>query len=434
MASLLRQVDRNDVRDVGWRGGDDDLNSLYEQLQHLSEQVRRRQPHIRGEESTKQALVVPFLSVLGYDVHDPTELQPEYIADFAKKRPGGPMEKVDYAIRKDGNPVIFIECKSVDADPRLHGGQLARYFNATPSVPIAIVTNGVRYMFFTDLEERNILSEQPFFQFNIFDFSANDVEVLESFGRARFDPATIRDRVEEIIYINKITGFIGEILRNPTESFTRFVLSELDLVSGKKLTARLVEKFVPTIRRAIQTSLLDMATRSIRDQVADKPEPTTTLISAVAAAPAAKNETTGPTPIIPKPTTATAGIVTTPEELEAFEIVKSICADSPLAAMAPVLFRDTAGYFNIYAGSVRKSFVRLYFSQRRKAITTKVLLARAAPLAHGFEVEAFQEGSRVFVNGPKDLHRLRPLLLVAYEEEVKRKDAGEGEPEAGSAN
>jgi hypothetical protein len=409
------------------------LNSLYEQLQHLSEQVRRRQPHIRGEESTKQALIVPFLSVLGYDVHDPTELQPEYIADFAKKRPGGPMEKVDYAIRKDGHPVIFIECKAVDCDPRLHGGQLARYFNATPSVPIAIVTNGVRYMFFTDLEERNILSEQPFFQFNVFDFSANDVEVLESFGRARFDPATIRDRVEEIIYINKITGFIGEILRNPTESFTRFVLSELDLVSGKKLTARLVEKFVPTIRRAIQTSLLDMATRSIREQVADKPEPASALISAVAAAPAAaplKNE--GAAPVAnTKPAATPAGVVTTPEELEAFEIVKLICADSPLAAMAPVLFRDTSGYFNIYAGSVRKSFVRLYFSQRRKAITTKVLLARAAPLAHGFEVEAFQEGSRVFVHGPKDLHRLRPLLLVAYEEEVKRKDSGEGEPEGG---
>ena len=285
---------------------------------------------------------MPFLSVLGYDVHDPTELQPEYIADFAKKRPGGPMEKVDYAIRKAGSPVIFIECKAVDSDPRSHGGQLARYFNATPSVPIAVVTNGVRYLFFTDLEEKNILSEQPFFQFNVFDFSANDVEVLESFGRARFDPATIRDRVEEIIYINKITGFIGEILRNPTESFTRFVLSELDLVSGKKLTARLVEKFVPTIRRAIQTSLLDMATRSIRDQVIDSSQSATTLISAVAAAPAAPASPGEPSGRISAPPVSTrvaaaAAVVTTPEELEAYEIVKAICADSPLAAVAPVL-------------------------------------------------------------------------------------------------
>jgi len=168
----------------------------------------------------------------------------------------------------------------------------------------------------------------------------------------------------------------------------------------------------------------------------DSGQSSTTLISAVAAAPVsppaapATNEGAAPTPTATRP--AAAGVVTTPEELEAYEIVKSICADSPLAAMAPVLYRDTAGYFNIYAGSVRKSFLRLYFGQRRKAITTKVLLARAAPLAHGFEVELFQEGCRVFVNGPKDLHRLRPLLLVAFEEEVKRKDAGEGEADPGA--
>jgi hypothetical protein len=125
----------------------------------------------------------------------------------------------------------------------------------------------VRYLFFTDLEEKNILSERPFFQFNIFDFTTNDAEVLESFGRARYDPATIRERVEEIIYAYKINAYIGEVLRSPSESFTRFVLSELNMFSGgKKLTAKLVEKFIPTIRRAVQTTLLDMATRSIREQ------------------------------------------------------------------------------------------------------------------------------------------------------------------------
>ena len=411
------------------------MTSFFEQLQRLAEQVRRRQPHIRGEESTKQALIVPFLSLLGYDVHDPTELQPEYIADFAKKRSGGPLEKVDYAIRRDGNPVIFIECKAVDAEPSTHSGQLARYFNATPSVPIAVITNGVRYLFFTDLEEKNILSERPFFQFNIFDFAASDAEMLESFGRTRYDPLTIRERVEEIIYASKINAYIGEVLRSPSESFTRFVLSELELFTGgKKLTAKVVEKFVPTVRRAIQTTLLDMATRSIREQAdADNSAVTPPAVAAApvstpaAAAPvrdAAATSQSGAT--VPG-----AGVVTTAEELEAFEIVKLICADSPLAAMGTVQYRDTAGYFAINAGSVKKSFVRLYFNGRRKSITTKVPIARASLLAHGFETEASQDGSRVYVSGPKDLHRLRPLLLVAYEEEIKRKDSGDGESEAG---
>jgi hypothetical protein len=85
--------------------------------------------------------------------------------------------------------------------------------------------------------------------------------------------------------------------------------------------------------------------------------------------------------------------------------------------------RDTSQWFTISAGSPRKWFVRLYYNQKRKSITTKIAHARAVPLAPGFEVEAFQDGSRVYITTNKDLHRLRPLLLLAFEEEVKRKDA-----------
>jgi hypothetical protein len=407
------------------------LSTFHEQLQRLSEQARKRQPHIRGEESTKQSLVVPFLSVLGYDVHDPTEFVPEFVADFTKRRASGPAEKVDYAIHRDGVPVLFIECKSVDSDPSHHTGQLARYFNATPSVPIAVVTNGVRYVFFTDLEERNILSERPFFQFDIFNFSENDADVLDTFSRTRYDPQTIRERVDEIIYTNKIIAFTGDILRNPSESFTRFVLSQIDLFSGKRLTAGIVEKFIPTVRRAVQASLLDMATRSIRGHVADAD--TSNTEPAPVPVPKAASATTGPTVTepapVPVPKAAPAPIVTTAEELEAFEIIKGICADSSMSARAPVVSRDTATWFTISAISPRKWFARLYFNQKKKSIVTKVPQSQAALLAPGFEVEAFQEYSRVYVGSPKDIHRLRPLILLAYEDEIKRQDAPEGEGE-----
>ncbi len=411
------------------------MSTFHEQLQRLAEQVRKRQPHIRGEESTKQSLVVPFLSVLGYDVHDPTEFVPEYIADFAKRRPGGPSEKVDYAIHREGVPVLFVECKSVDSNPSQHNGQLARYFNATPSVPIAIVTNGVRYVFFTDLEERNILSDRPFFQFDISSFSENDADVLETFSRARYDPQTIRDQVEEIIYTNKIIAFTGEILRNPSESFTRFVLSELDLVSGKKLTAKVIEKFIPTVRRAVQASLLDMATRSIRDHVSDADTSNAGPPGTETGVPTSKAAFANSGPIVtdatpaPVPKATSVPIVTTPEEIEAFEIVKGICADSPMSARAPVVSRDTANWFTISAISPRKWFARLFFNQKKKSIVTKVPQAQAALLAPGFEVEVFQEWSRVYIGAPKDLHRLRPLILLAYEDEVKRRDTPEGESE-----
>ncbi|MBK8265294.1 MAG: type I restriction enzyme HsdR N-terminal domain-containing protein [Nannocystis sp.] len=190
------------------------------------------------------------------------------MADFAKKRSGGPAEKVDYAIRLAGAPVIFVECKAADVELSSHGGQLARYFNSTPSCPVAILTNGVRYQFFTDLEEKNILSARPFFEFNVLSFATAETELLEAFTRDRFDPSCVREQAEEIIYTSKISGYISSMLRNPPESLTRFVLGELGVFAGRKVTAKVIEKFTPTIRRAIQAALLDMATRSIKEQSA----------------------------------------------------------------------------------------------------------------------------------------------------------------------
>ncbi|MBZ5713996.1 type I restriction enzyme HsdR N-terminal domain-containing protein [Nannocystis pusilla] len=248
------------------------MAAFHDQFLKLAEQIRRRLPHVHGEESTKQALILPFIGALGYDIYDPTEIRPEYVADFAKKRPGGPAEKVDYAIHLGGTPVIFVECKSADVALHNFSGQLARYFNATPACPVAVLTNGVKYMFFTDLEEKNILGEKPFFEFDVLSFTEADVEVLETFSRERFNPGGVREQAEEIIYTSKISGYMGSILRNPPESFTRFVLGELSVFAGKRLTPRVIEKFTPTIKRAIQATLLDMATRSIKDQAEPRAE------------------------------------------------------------------------------------------------------------------------------------------------------------------
>ncbi len=390
--------------------------ALLENIRRLSEQVRRRQPHIRGEESTKTSLILPFLEALGYDFHDPTEVLPEYIADFAKKRPGGPLEKVDYAIHLGGVPVMFLECKSVDADPAVHNGQLGRYFNATPSVKVAVVTNGVRYLFFTDLEEPNIMGGKPFFEFDVLAFSDREVETLEAFSKTFFDAGLVRQRAEDIIYTGTVTNYVRELLRNPSEPFTRWLLGEIHITTGR-LTAQRVEKFMPIVKKAIQTTLLDMATRSIKQET-DEP-----VHVAPVAAPAPP-----PAPSAPEPAQeASKGIVTTAEELEAYEIIRRICADSTALVKAPVQYLDAVSYFGLNIGNRKKWFMRLFFDGRRKAVSTRIPLERAAPLVPGFEIEAAPENvgkSRVYINSIKDLERLRPLVLLAYEDEIKRAEAG----------
>lgn len=63
-----------------------------EDITKLSDKVRKNTAHVLGEQATKMAFIVPFLSALGYDISEPTEVMPEYVADFAT-RGIGPLKK-----------------------------------------------------------------------------------------------------------------------------------------------------------------------------------------------------------------------------------------------------------------------------------------------------------------------------------------------------
>lgn len=411
-------------------------------LRQLSEQVKRRQVHIKGEEATKQAIVLPFLQVLGFDVYDPSEVQPEYIADFAKKRSNGSMEKVDFALRVGGQPAMFVECKAIDAAPEDHDGQLSRYFNATPSVRIAVVTNGLKYRFFTDLRAPNVMDPTPFLQFDVLSFTERDADNLRTFTKDGFNPTAIQACAEEIIYSERLTALVNELLRNPSENFVRFVLGELDLVSGR-MTARVVERFTPIVKRAVQSTIVEMMTRSIQQEIATpsltppppQPQPliATPGLSASVVPPAptaartapTASSATGSTPPSDSEGRVSREIVTTPEELELFEVVSRFVAES--AHKRAIAHKDTTGYFGINLGKVSQWFIRAFFNGPKKALVLRVPVEQAAVLARGFEVEAAPEGigkSRVYLGSGKDVEKLRSLVLVAFEDEVRRVESG----------
>ena len=77
-------------------------------IKQLSERVAKLKENIGTEEATKTAFIMPFIQALGYDVFDPTEVVPEFTCDLGIKKG----EKIDYAIYKDGQPIILIECKN----------------------------------------------------------------------------------------------------------------------------------------------------------------------------------------------------------------------------------------------------------------------------------------------------------------------------------
>lgn len=83
-----------------------------EKVNQLKERAVNLRDSLETEEATKNALIMPFLNTLGYDVFNPLEVVPEFVADSRLKKD----EKVDYAIMKDGKPIILIECKKIDND------------------------------------------------------------------------------------------------------------------------------------------------------------------------------------------------------------------------------------------------------------------------------------------------------------------------------
>ena len=137
-----------------------------DELRSLVTRIMNTKDMIQTEEATKNAMVMPFIHLLGYNVFDPLEVTPELISDVGTKKG----EKVDYAILKDGKPIILFECKKCGGDLSInHASQLFRYFHVTEA-RFGILTNGILYRFFTDLEQPNKMDEKPFLEFDIFDF------------------------------------------------------------------------------------------------------------------------------------------------------------------------------------------------------------------------------------------------------------------------
>ena len=153
---------------------------LVERMREFSNQAPRRLEHIKTEEATKTSFVMPFIQALGYNVFDPTEVVPEYTADVGTKKG----EKVDYAIVRDGRPIILIEAKSATSNlNEEHASQLFRYFSVTEA-RFGILTNGLQYRFYADLEKENHMDEKPFLIIDILNFDSRPMSQLKKFTKS----------------------------------------------------------------------------------------------------------------------------------------------------------------------------------------------------------------------------------------------------------
>lgn len=191
---------------------------MIEKLRSIASKIDRDSTRVLTEEGTKNAFVLPFISMLGYDVFDPTEVVPEFIADVGIKKG----EKVDYAIMRDGRPAILVECKHLGSQLEFsHASQLYRYFACT-DCRIALLTNGAEYRFFSDLDEPNKMDSKPFLVIDLKDIREDLVTELQKLSKEQFDLEEILSAANELRYTREILSLMQRQLENPSDEFIKF--------------------------------------------------------------------------------------------------------------------------------------------------------------------------------------------------------------------
>lgn len=243
--------------------------NLKETLETLNKVASENSELIKNEESTKQFLILPFLNGLGFDTYSPKEVTPEFTADFHKKN-----EKVDYAITLNGQPRIFVEAKSIHTKIVKNAPQLSRYFSTFPSVKLGILTNGIEYHFFTDLNNANIMDNKPFFIFNITSYTEEDFEHLIKFSKNLYDEETIKTLAESLIYFHSFKSVIKEIFDTPSDDFIKFVIKE-------RFKFKVTQQFINTSRPIIQKSIHEAISEVISEKFnIDVTQPTAEPVAA----------------------------------------------------------------------------------------------------------------------------------------------------------
>jgi hypothetical protein len=317
-----------------------------DQVKSLGERVVSLKDQILTEEATKNAFIMPFIQILGYDVFNPLEVVPEFISDIGTKKG----EKIDYAIFKDGVPTILIECKHLNHNLNLYEGQLLRYFHVSKA-KFGILTNGANYRFYTDLVEVNKMDEKPFLEFNINEIKDNQIEELKKFHKAVFDSSSITNTATELKYTNELKNLIQSELNNPSADFVKHFAKQ---VYPSNVSSKVLEQFTNLVKKSIQQIISDLINERLNAALKKEDEKVKEEEAIIAAEKAKLEE---------------VKVVTTEEELEAFMIIKSILRKK--VSVTRINYRDAQSYFAILLDdNNRKTICRLYLNSSKKFIAT----------------------------------------------------------------
>lgn len=310
-----------------------------ESLKDFASKLTGMSKTIATEEGTKMSMIVPIFQILGYDIFNPSEFCPEYTADVGIKKG----EKVDYAILINGVAEILVECKWCGEQLDKHSSQLFRYFGTSPA-KFGILTNGLVYRFFTDLDEANKMDLTPFLEINMAELKDTQINELKKFCKENFDKNNIFSTASELKYSNAIKEWLKSETENVSDEFARTALSFI--YDGPK-TQKVIDKFKPIVKKSFNGFINDIVNQKISSALTPD-----TIAEPVENGPETQTE---------------AKVITTEDELQAFYIIRSILAE--FTPINDIAYRDTESYFGVlYKDNSRKPICRLNLDTKKKQL------------------------------------------------------------------
>lgn len=325
------------------------MGAFEDELETLGGRVETYESGLLTEEATKTAIIMPFISrVLGYDVFDPAEVIPEFIADVGLKKG----EKIDYALCRDDQVQILIEVKKIsDVLDIKHASQLFRYFH-TSSARIGILTNGREWQFFTDLDQPNVMDPKPFLQLDLLAIDPYALPELKKLTKSAFDVESVVAAAEELKYVGAIKREIATEFESPSEELVRLLANR---VYTGMLTQKVKDQFTKLSSKALR--------QFINDRVNDRLK--SALQAPASAVPVSLPE--DPEPLGGVEEDLRDGVETTVDEMEGFHIVRAIAVSE--IPVSRITFRDTKSYFGVLIDdNNRKPVCRLHFNRRQRYI------------------------------------------------------------------
>lgn len=320
-------------------------------IQQLAERIAKQKDSIATEEATKNAFILPLIAALGYDVFNPFEVVPELDCDLVKKKG----EKIDYAIKRGDETILLIECKHCTQNLNLHDTQLKKYFVAS-NARFGVLTNGVEYRFYTDLEKQNIMDDKPFLVINMLDLSDEIIEQLKKFHKSYYDVDNILSTAQELKYTTQLRAVLSEEITNPSDEFVRHIAKKIyDGIVNQKV----LDQFRPLLMKAFENMINDRISERLGLAIKSASEP---AVMQVVSTPESDVQT-----VAEQNDMVSANddkkVVTTQEEIDGYLVVKAILRS--VVDVSRVVYRDSQTYFAILLDdNNRRPICRLRFNAK----------------------------------------------------------------------